>query len=165
MRVKEDIRVAYLHGLESPGFSKKNEFLRETFGEVYDPKIDYRNPETWETIIKNIKELKPDYIVGTSMGGWFAYNIGKLLNIETILFNPALKKRTYEPYIPDGGREGPYHPAHCLILGRNDDVVEPKDTLETLIENEDENYRVHYTNEGHRTPLELFKKTLLKECN
>lgn len=165
MRDKKDIKVVYLHGLESSGVSSKNTFLHELFGTVYDPVIDYRKQDAWEKILNQIIKIKPDYIIGSSMGGWFAYKLGKLLNIKTILFNPALMKRTYEPYIPIEGLNGIYKPYQIIVLGKNDKHINPKDTTNTLIKNKDELYTCIYTNDTHRTSKEVFKKILINYCN
>ena len=86
------MKIAYLHGLESSidTSSVKIRWLKENFDQIYTPTIKYHNKESFTSITTHIKKQNPDYIVGSSMGGYFAYLIGATLGIPTILFNPAV---------------------------------------------------------------------------
>lgn len=85
------MKIAYLHGLESSidSSSLKIIWLNDNFSHVYTPSVNYHNTNSFTNILTQIKKHKPDYIVGSSMGGYFAYLIGATLEIPTILFNPA----------------------------------------------------------------------------
>jgi len=165
MKVKEKTSVIYLHGLHANKKGIKNTFLRKTFGKVYDPSIDYSDSNVWEDIKTKVIELNPDYIIGSSMGGWFAYTLGNLLGIKTILFNPAITKRSVEPFIPKSDLEGGKPTNHRIILGREDVVIDPIETITTLALRGISDYEFEYTENGHRTPVDVFTNTLLKYCN
>jgi predicted esterase YcpF (UPF0227 family) len=65
-------KIAYLHGLESNNIGIKNDWLR-TISDVYDPLIDYRQPNIYQKIKNDLINFKPDLIIGSSMGGFFSY--------------------------------------------------------------------------------------------
>ena len=152
------MKIAYLHGLESPGFSPKNTFLKKNFNKVYDPTIDYREPDVWSKIYNDLIKFRPDYIIGSSMGGWFAYNLGKKMGIPTLLFNPALQGRSIEPEIDGSGSK---YPMNTLVLGNFDKVVKP-DQTERSINKGMNKFKIYREPIGHRTPLNVFEKYIMK---
>ena len=158
MRKKENLKVVYLHGLDAQGIGPKHEYL-DTFGTAIYPQIEYRDVDAWDKIKKIVEREKPDYIIGSSMGGWFAFNLGNLLNIPTVLFNPALQGRTIEPVIPKEDLKGKYRPLHVFTLGRKDVVVKASETIVTL-DKTDIKYVVDYNQGGHRISEELFIRTV-----
>ena len=152
------MRIAYLHGLESQGTGPKNSFLKKNFGKVYDPDIDYKDPEIWNKIYNDLIKFRPDYIVGSSMGGWFAYLLGKKMGIPTLLFNPALQGRSIEPPVDKSGSK---YPMNTLVLGNFDKVVDPSRT-ERSIKKGMNRFKIYREPIGHRTPYNVFEKYLLK---
>jgi uncharacterized protein len=93
------MKVAYLHGLEAT-ISESNPkiiLMKNEFNEVYTPQINYMEDGIFDKLLNNIREFKCDLIIGSSMGGYFAYNIGSILKIPTLLFNPAVIDRSFEP--------------------------------------------------------------------
>lgn len=153
------MKVAYLHGLESNGIGPKNDFLKKTFSKVYDPIIDYRDTENvWDTIYNDILKFRPDYIIGSSMGGWFAYNIGKKLGVPTLLFNPALHTRSINPNVDTSGSK---YPKHTLVLGSFDKVIDPVKT-ERLVKDSLTKININREPIGHRTPVNIFIEYVLK---
>lgn len=151
------MRIAYLHGLESKAGGPKNLFLRKHFNKIYDPDIDYRNPDVWDNIYNDLIRFKPNYIVGSSMGGWFAYNLGKKMGIPTLLFNPALQGRSIEPEVDTTGTK---KPKNTLVLGDFDKVINPIKTIET-IKSETKNYKLYKESITHRIPMYVFEKYIL----
>ena len=116
------MKIAYLHGLESSIdiFSVKIRWLKENFDQIYTPTIKYQNKESFASITAHIKKQSPDYIVGSSMGGYFAYLIGATLGIPTILFNPAVIGRSFDPVVDDSNLK---ETAHNVFLGKTDEVI------------------------------------------
>lgn len=116
------MKIAYLHGLESSidSSSLKIIWLKENFDQIYAPTIKYHNKESFTSIIAHIKKHKPDYIVGSSMGGYFAYLIGATLEIPTILFNPAVIGRSFDPVVDDSNLK---ETIHNVFLGKTDEVI------------------------------------------
>ena len=94
------------------------------------------------------------------MGGYFAYEIGKHLDVPVVLLNPALHSRNFEPNIDIFGDEDPLV---YLVVGKKDKVINYKKTLKYLDENATYFFRDKYFkgNHGHRTPVDALK-TMLK---
>lgn len=151
------MKIAYLHGLESNNISPKNDWLR-TIADVYDPLIDYRQPLIYQKIKNDIIEFNPDLILGSSMGGFFAYNLSRELNINAVLFNPALHSRSFTPDMTGffGISE---KPNIKFVFGENDDIINPNETIKMM---KKEGYTDFVMLEhGHRTPFFVFKNEIL----
>jgi esterase/lipase len=152
------MKIAYLHGLESNNIHPKNDWLR-TIADVYDPLIDYRQPLIYQKIKMYIIDFKPDLIIGSSMGGFFAYNLSRELNIKSVLFNPALHSRSFTPDMTGFSGSLLFKPKTKFVLGKNDDVIEPNTTIKMM---ESEGYSDFIIlGHGHRTPLLVFKNEIL----
>lgn len=149
--------VAYFHGLESGVGGPKYKFLKDRYGDVYAPQMDYRQANLFHNIYEQLKNQKLELISGSSMGGYFAYWMGKKLGYDTILFNPALPYRTtVDPAVDRSGNRKSFH---HIILGHADNVIVPEDTIMWLEANESRsNYHIEWENYGHRTPVPAFKK-------
>jgi len=148
------MRIAFFHGLESPHRSEKNEVLESVCKYVYAPPMDYTDPQLFEKVLREVKDQKIDLLVGSSMGGWFAYCISTLTGIPTLLFNPAVQGRSIEPITRKGGELS----EHTLVLGKTDDVIDPKKTLEWLKASGVDSISINWEAHGHRIPMESFAK-------
>ena len=69
-----------------------------------------------------IIDFNPDLIVGSSLGGYFAYHLGTHYKTNLLLLNPALPNRSYDPPILSDGTE---KSKVWALIGKNDDVVDP----------------------------------------
>jgi predicted esterase YcpF (UPF0227 family) len=146
------MRVAFFHGLESSPVSQKTYALRETFDEVYDPAMDYKDPEMFNTVLKHLKENPVDLLIGSSMGGYFAYCLSTILGTRTLLFNPAVHSRPLEPIVQLGDKES----NHLIVLGNSDLVITPKETEDFF--NNVSGVNIIREDIGHTIPIEVFKK-------
>ena len=155
-----ELRIAFLHGLESPHISDKTEFLNKEFSFVYAPKMDYHDPILFEKTLKEIQENKIDLIIGSSMGGWFAHCLSTITNIPTLLFNPAFHSRSFDPVV----NIGDHFPHQTIVLGINDEVIKEADTVDYL-HNNNIGCLVFFENIGHRTPIGIFEKYVNKIVN
>ena len=156
------MKIAYLHGLESSIDPKdpKIVWLNDNFKSVYTPKIDYKKKGAFSTILRTIKNMDPHYIVGSSMGGYFAYLIGSKLGIKTILFNPAVVGRSFDPFVDDidtKGRNG-----HNLFLGKSDNVINGDDVRKFFGDSGMANVNTEYYSGGHRVPVDVFINSIKK---
>jgi len=151
-------KIASLHGLESNNTGTKNEWLR-TKGEIFDPLIDYRQSNIYRIIKNQLIEFKPDLLIGSSMGGFFSYELAKELNIPAILFNPALHSRSFTPDMA-GNDNGSFKPEMLFVFGQNDDLINPLTTIELLSQEgfTDANYVI--LPHSHRTPYEVFTREI-----
>jgi hypothetical protein len=148
------MRIAFFHGLESPHRSEKNDLLEATFEHVYAPPMDYTDPKLFEQVLREVKDQQIDLLIGSSMGGWFAYCISTLTGIPTLLFNPAVQGRSIEPAV----RRRPDLSVHTLVLGKTDDIINPQKTIEWLKANEAGLVELNWEFHGHRIPIESFTK-------
>jgi hypothetical protein len=145
--------AAFFHGLESPSYSEKNVELEKAFDEVYAPPMDYSDPRVFDQVLSEVKKRRPDVLIGSSMGGWFAYCISTLTGIPTLLFNPAVHSRSMEPRVKRGSQKAP----HTVILGDSDSVIDPKKTVEWFSQ-QGVPIRTKSVSIGHRVPLDVFSK-------
>jgi predicted esterase YcpF (UPF0227 family) len=115
--------------------------------------MNYRDPGLFTEVLNQVKESNIELLIGSSMGGWFAYCISTLTGIPTLLFNPALHSRQFDPQIELG--EVKSH--HTVILGRHDEIIDPLHSLQWLAENK-VNSSSWYVEMEHRIPIEVFEK-------
>jgi len=104
------VRIFYVHGFGSSfrAHSRKMEALR-MLGPVHGLTVDWTDPvEALSELTSEIQRWKPDLIVGTSMGGWGANQLGTSLGIKWIALNPVtnpaeqLRHRVGDGYFYDG---------------------------------------------------------------
>jgi hypothetical protein len=154
-------KVLYLHGLESNQGGPKVDYLSSKCL-ICAPKLDYKNPDCFQNIHKLLSENDFDLIIGSSMGGYLGFIMGEIFEIPTILFNPALHSRSFEPnnhFKPQLGNT-----FHYIILGNQDDIIDPNTTtkmLKDIIPNkiDDKSFKYYIENiegMGHRIPLDIF---------
>ena len=145
------MKVWYLHGLESAPGGPKVDFLNEVADDVYAPAMDYTSHKAFGELYREItKKGKPDLIIGSSMGGYFADAIASHFGIKTILFNPALHSRSID-YNFRYGKEG-YK--RTIVLGKDDTVILPERTKEIV---GDTAKIINIEGMGHRTLQETFQ--------
>ena len=86
--------MMYIHGYGSsynPNSSKVQALM--TIGDVCGINIDYtKSINNITTLIESaILEIKPDLLIGTSMGAFYANRLGNLLDIPFVMLNPAIE--------------------------------------------------------------------------
>jgi len=145
------MNVWYLHGLESSVGGPKVDFLHNVADKVYAPKMDYNHPEMFSSLLKLAKYNKPDLIIGSSMGGYFADALGSHLGVEVILFNPALHSRSMEP---EGVTYGETNWERNFVVGTEDTVIDPK---ATRVYKDLAKSWTEVEGMGHRTTINVFK--------
>lgn len=155
------MKIAYLHGLESSinQDDPKIQFLNKSFDEAYMPSINYRDDSTFDRLLKDIKRMQPDLIVGSSMGGYVSYLIGNKLSIPTLLFNPALVGRSFDPVVDDSGLKGT---DHTILLGKNDKVISGREVKKFLREEGVGQFNYESYDGGHRVPADVFINEIKK---
>ena len=145
------MKVSYLHGLESPNYGPKVDWLNEKFDNTYVPKMDYNSKTVFKESLEGCKGSS--LIIGSSMGGYFAYLIGQHLRIPTLLFNPAVVSRNFDPIVelPKKGRT-----KNTVYLGKNDNVIKGS-KIKKYFSNEGVGSFKYYTYDGeHRVPEKVF---------
>ncbi len=154
------MRILFLHGLESQPNCQKVKWLQDQGHSVQSPQIDYHDDKSYERIYKLIRHNNYDVIVGSSMGGWFAWNLGKELGVPVLLLNPALHSRSVNPIIGEWVGEEKKGSKVFLALGNIDYVIDPSKTVDWLNENDKLDWNANNIRRGaygHRTPVEQFK--------
>lgn len=152
------IKIAYLHGLESNNLGPKNDWLRQ-ISAVYDPFINYYESHIYQKLHLKIRAFKPDLLIGSSMGGYFAYEMAKNLNIKAVLFNPALHSRSMNPDIT-GHTSGQFFPKMQFILGANDPIIDSEKTIIILKNQGLQNFETKILDHEHGTPFDLFAQEI-----
>ncbi len=156
---RNKMNILYLHGLDSKLSPQKREILEE-FGKVFAPDMDYhKNPDAIATVLEMFADIDINAVVGSSMGGFVAYHVSNLLHRPALLFNPALAKRSVAQNIPQ--QEEMYNNYKQLVIGQQDEVVNPSETLQFLPGDFHPitDLRVHLVPKlGHRIPVKLFKE-------
>ncbi len=92
--------IIYIHGFASSGNSFKGIFLREKYGKaVVTPNLSCHPLEDM-TILKNIiKDLNNPILIGSSLGGFYAWYLSKTECLDALLINPLSKVEDMKPYI------------------------------------------------------------------
>lgn len=153
------MNILYLHGLDGDLAPEKRTVL-EKYGKVFSPAIDYRTEyNSIELLVEQYKNEKINVEIGSSMGGFVGYYIADAYQLPSLLFNPALTSRSVRQNIPT--YKNPYLSFKQIVLGVDDDVIDPKGTFaflsKTLQEHTD--YDIHVRQRlGHRIPVEVFKQ-------
>ena len=127
--------VLYFHGLESKPGGHKVHYLNYEVDFVKAPEMDYTDPNLFEDWLDYIEREEPDLIIGSSMGGYFAMLLATHTKTKVLAFNPALHSRT--------------------ILGKKDDVIDPKKTLKELDKFDGLSVSIE-EKMAHRVPLPIF---------
>lgn len=148
------MRVAFFHGLESKPNSEKNQILNKTFDYVYAPAMDYHNSNLFDTVLQGVKDNNIQLLIGSSMGGYFAYCISTLTGIPTILFNPAVVNRSFNPVTKVGSQKA----HHTVVYGENDDIINPEKSQEWFKKYGVGSFKYYWENMGHKIPSNIFRK-------
>lgn len=145
--------ILYLHGLESSNISPKVDYIKSLNYNVINPKIKYIKFNIFKDIESIILEKDINYIVGSSIGGYFGYYLSKLYNIPSLLFNPALPYRiSINPIVDETGI---YNPYMYIILGKLDTVINPKMT-KNIVKNIPNIKIEEISNLEHGIPYDIF---------
>jgi hypothetical protein len=151
--------ILYLHGLESKLSAEKRKVL-ELYGNVLAPNMDYySNPEMLDWLIESYQNEKIDCVIGSSMGGFMGYYVAMTFNCKSLLFNPALMSRSAHQNMPLNVVPKP-QTSYQLIVGWEDSVVLPNDTLTFIKENgfHDVCYQIELVPDlKHQIPLTVFE--------
>ena len=150
-------RILFLHGLESKANCDKVGFLRSLGHIVTSPKMNYREDNCYNNLKTLVRYNTYDVIIGSSMGGWVAWNLGKDLGIPVLLLNPAVHSRSIDIDI-EPVRESKASKVF-LAIGLADDIIDPDTTIDWLNKHDKLDWNMNNTYKaiyGHRTSVERF---------
>ena len=148
------MNVCFFPGLESDGPGRKGGHLASLGWNLHAPTIVYRDPASVSTAWTEALATPRDAFVGSSMGGWMATLLASHTGTPAWLVNPAVIGRTIEPTFPEGlgGRRPEVH----VLLGRQDDLIDPHQAAEWL-ERNGFSVTATWVDEGHRIEPPAFK--------
>ena len=152
------MNILYLHGLDGRLSEEKRSIL-EKHGTVHSPELDYRKDKnSIEHLLHDYKDKNISVVIGSSMGGFAGYYVANALQVPALLFNPALAYRSVHQEIPEtlNSTSNFKH----LVLGANDDLILPKDTLKFIANSiGKDNYNLNIK-QGleHRIPVPVFQE-------
>lgn len=153
------MNILYLHGLDGDLAPEKRTILKK-YGKVFSPAIDYRTTyNSIELLVEQYKNENIKVVIGSSMGGFVGYYIADAYQLPSLLFNPALSSRSVHQEVPV--YKNPYLSFKQIVLGADDDVIDPRHTFtflsKTLQEHTD--YDIHVRQRlGHRIPVAVFEE-------
>ena len=94
------MKILNIHGYKGSAENSACLALKNLGFDVIAPQIDY-DAENPDIILTNLKDIavksEPDYIAGTSLGGFFAMLVAEYMNIPAVLVNPCLKPQITLP--------------------------------------------------------------------
>ena len=147
------MKILYLHGYQgSPNWGRV-EYLESLGHEVITPQIDYDKEHDF---FLNLLEMDFDFIVGNSLGGFVAFYLSIYKDKPSICINPPLymglkvRMNTPQQYDIKGCNRT------SIIIGNDDEVVNPSKTYEWLVKNKPFTYIQMIDGMGHKYDLETF---------
>jgi predicted esterase len=130
------MKALYIHGFQSSPLPVKVKALEEIFGEVIAPHIDWEDDIRRQSLFNELDEIIKSegitHVIGSSMGGQMAFYLAAKNNIDALCFNPAfgLKYNDFG-YVLNKDFDSNI----LIVLGKNDDVVDPERSHEFLRSN------------------------------
>ena len=159
------MNLLYIHGLEStePISDEKRDALLQNGGTtIIAPKMNYHNNSNiFMELTQNHSAGNFDLIIGSSMGGFMAYYLSLFWEKPCLAFNPALAHRNVAQNLPDGILDLKRKKTIQIVMGAQDDIVDPKTTLYFLEQRitAEEPAFVHLRNDmAHRVPVTVLKE-------
>lgn len=163
------MNILFFHGLDSS--SESNKFTVINKINKFSVTVDYRKLSFHEVGLlynKLIEIYKPDYLVGHSLGGYWALTKSLEHKIPCLVINPTLcPKHIFEDYIDLKEKEFNDNVPRAFHLEMNDEIIDQNEVFEWAEENvnkvnvscyyENGHHRVHYLDEINSNLDELIK--------
>lgn len=154
------LKTLYIHGLDSHPVPGKIEIMRKSGLDVTALHIDYRKRDDAYVLLRKEAEKKAvQFIVGSSLGGFLGNWLAEELALPCLLFNPAMNFQSIMNLdLPPLGELR--CPMRLIVLGANDDSVDPVKNLEYFKNNKREGLTqkilsCHWL--GHQIDFETFE--------
>ena len=125
--------IVYFHGFASAPGGEKLDALRAAFPEhhVVSPALDADPEQALQKIMRTLYDFNGDkLVVGTSLGGFWAYFVSRVFDVPAVLVNPSLEpsralrkylNRTVYNYIT--GEPVTVHDANLEQYARYEDLI------------------------------------------
>ena len=85
------MNILYIHGFKSSGNARKAQILKKKFENVISPNVPISPKEAIIFLEKVIKKNNIALIIGSSLGGFYAFTLFKKFGVKTLLINPSLQ--------------------------------------------------------------------------
>lgn len=96
----------------------------EVYGNVTAPTFDYRNPVILEGINTSFEYDENTILIGSSFGGYLAYEFSMHYDIPCLLFNPALVFRSIPGLSGNAeAQENKITNLTYVVLGKKDTII------------------------------------------
>lgn len=130
---QSNLRILFLHGLDSSRESTKFHAIHATKKFCID--VDYRNLN-YATVEKfyndAIATIKPDLLVGHSLGGYWALKLSSLHRMPAIIANPSLSPNFRDDYSPIDEHDLEHDIPQIAYIELGDEVLNMYDVSEQL---------------------------------
>lgn len=159
-------KATFYHGLGGERNPDKIHLLKEMGYDTYYPNIDFDDEWYYDKckslfLRELVRSKNSNIIMGTSLGGYLAYNVAKALNKECVLINPSINRKMSKLNIREFDMNYvAKFPKIKVFFGELDDYVIDKYQIETLEENGDDYEYTHIPDMDHGLPLDKFKEIL-----
>lgn len=116
------MNILYLHGLDSFPDPGKIEVMESRGHSVTSLQLEYRKQvEAFDIIHQAAVENKVEYVVASSVGGYYGYWIGHMLGVNQLLFNPAMPFRSVR--VQSHNIEEKPNVGSYVVVGANDEII------------------------------------------
>lgn len=145
--------ILNLHGLngkcDNSAYRILSNMKHSLKGTIVSPQIDYAEHDPLINLVEIVRKVRDstlDYVVGNSLGGFYALLIAKLYDVPCILTNPCVPPEKYIEQLVDNYPKRYIHSLECLgrqlkdfnapvniIFGMKDEIISPSETFDWLV--------------------------------
>lgn len=126
-------KILFLHGLDSSKDSSKFHAINSV--KKYCIDMDYRNLnyKTVENLYHEIiDKIKPDLLIGHSLGGYWAFKMSQIHRIPTIVANPSLSPDFREDYPAIGEHDLEHDIPQIAYIELGDEILDMYEVTKQL---------------------------------
>ena len=141
--------VLYFHGYGSSPLTAKVSDLKKSFADVRAPQVPLLFDEAFAALSSYIEDIMAEkrdlFIVGTSLGGYWAAMIGARYNIPAVLVNPATDPAKSLSQFNDPALTADElakfdkviksRSPRIVLLADDDEVIDPSEAMKLFAEN------------------------------
>jgi len=84
-------KILYIHGFKSTGNAKKAQILKKKFDDVLSFTMPISPKKAILFLEEILRQSEIDLIIGSSLGGFYAYVLHKKFGSKVLLINPSMK--------------------------------------------------------------------------
>lgn len=131
--IKDTTKILFIHGLDSSRESTK--FHAIDAKNKFCINVDYRNLN-YATVLRFygdiIEKIKPDILVGHSLGGYWALKLSKLFQLPAVIANPSLAPNFREDYPEIYDEELNHDIPQFAYIELGDEILDMHSTIDRL---------------------------------